>query len=156
MQQAIFAAGCFWGAEAAFMRLPGVVSTRVGYTGGTTKNPTYKEVCAGTTGHKEAVEVLFNPEMISYDDLLKAFWGMHDPTAWDRQGADSGEQYRSVIFYADDEQKEQAERSKQKLDESGVYSEPIVTEILPAAPFYKAEEYHQKYLQKRGAATCGV
>ncbi|MDE0243240.1 MAG: peptide-methionine (S)-S-oxide reductase MsrA [Candidatus Kaiserbacteria bacterium] len=155
MEQAIFAAGCFWGVEQAFMNLPGVTNTRVGYIGGTTENPTYEAVCGGGTGHKEAVAVSFDPKKISYDDLLRVFWEIHDPTSWDRQGADHGEQYRSVIFYTNKEQKEKAEQAKQERDESGMFDSPIVTEILPAATFCEAEEYHQKYLQKNNK-TCGA
>lgn len=155
MEQAFFAAGCFWGVEQAFMKVPGVVATEVGYSGGTTESPTYKEVCGGGTGHKEVVKVSFDPKKVSYDDLLDVFWNVHDPTSWDRQGADHGEQYRSVIFYTNKQQEEKAKQAKQKQDESGAFQGPIVTEILPVTTFCKAEEYHQKYLQKNNR-TCGA
>ena len=153
-EKATFAAGCFWGVEDKFMKIPGVVETRVGYTGGTAEKPTYEMVCGGTTGHKEAVEVVFDPEQVSYEQLVKAFWSMHDPTTANRQGLDVGEQYHSVIFYHTDAQKEEAERSKKALQELGVYQSPIMTDIVPAAPFHEAEEYHQKYVQKHGAGSC--
>ena len=153
-QKAVFAAGCFWGTEAAFSEIPGVIRTRVGYTGGTVKQPTYAEVCAGGTGHAEAVEAVYDPEKVSYAQLLDVFWRMHNPTERNRQGPDIGTQYRSVIFYGTEEEKRTAERSKRNLQKSGVYTMPVVTEILPAEPFYEAEEYHQKYLQKQGGKTC--
>ncbi len=156
-EKATFAAGCFWGVENAFMNLPGVIQTRVGYIGGTTKNPTYEEVCDGGTGHKEAVEVLYDPDRITYKQLLKTFWSAHNPTTRDRQGADIGEQYRSVIFYHSIAQRAAAEQSKKELQESGIYKQNIITEIVEALDFYEAEEYHQKYLQKKGvAAACGI
>ena len=136
------------------MKIPGVVETRVGYTGGTADNPTYEMVCGGGTGHKEAVEVVFDPEQVSYEQLVKAFWSMHDPTTANRQGLDVGEQYHSVIFYHTDAQKEEAEKSKKALQELGVYQSPIMTDVVPAAPFHEAEEYHQKYVQKHGAGSC--
>lgn len=149
-EKATFAAGCFWGIEDAFMQLEGVVSTRVGYTGGHTENPTYREVCGDTTGHAEAVLVEYDPQKISYDALLKLFWQIHNPTTLNRQGPDIGSQYRSAIFYHTPEQEEQAKRSKAEMDEAGRFKDPIVTEIIPATPFYEAEEYHQKYNQKHG------
>ncbi len=151
---AIFAAGCFWGVEAAFQNLPGVVSTRVGYTGGTTKNPTYQLVCSGSTGHAEAVEIEFDPEKIAYEQLLQVFWECHDPTQKNRQGPDIGDQYRSAIFYRTPEQEAAARASLKALGASGKYRKPIATEIVPAGPFYPAEEYHQRYLEKRGAIQC--
>jgi len=149
-EKATFAAGCFWGIEDAFMQLEGVVSTRVGYTGGHTENPTYREVCGDTTGHAEAVLVEYDPQKISYDALLKLFWQIHNPTTLNRQGPDIGSQYRSAIFCHTPEQEEQAKRSKAEMDEAGRFKDPIVTEIIPATPFYEAEEYHQKYNQKHG------
>lgn len=153
-QTAIFAAGCFWGVEAAFMNVSGVIRTRVGYTGGTAEHPTYEQVCAGGTGHQEVVEVVFDTDIVSYDDLLKVFWRAHDPTTRDRQGFDIGEQYRSAIFYFTDEQRAAAEASKATLQESGAYKGPVVTAISPASVFYEAEEYHQKYFEKKGGGTC--
>ncbi len=147
-QVATFGAGCFWGVEAAFRKLPGVVDTRVGYAGGHTKNPSYEEVCSGLTGHTEVAEVTYDPKRISYDELLAVFWAYHDPT--ERQKA----QYRSVIFYHTPEQREVAEKSKQKLAASGKYKRPIVTEILPAPTFYPAEDYHQHYSEKHGLLGC--
>ncbi|NUN93812.1 MAG: peptide-methionine (S)-S-oxide reductase MsrA [Verrucomicrobiae bacterium] len=153
-QSAIFAAGCFWGVEADFRALPGVVRTTVGYTGGTVPNPTYAQVCTGRTGHAEAVRVEFDPAKISYAQLLDAFWKGHDPTTLNRQGPDHGTQYRSAIFFLDAAQQTAAERSKQKLETARVFPRPIVTEIVAAGPFYPAEEYHQQYLEKRGQARC--
>jgi peptide-methionine (S)-S-oxide reductase len=154
MSQAMFGAGCFWGVEATFRRIPGVVDTAVGYAGGHTENPTYQDVCTDTTGHAEVVLVDFDPSVISYDRLLDVFWENHNPTQLNRQGPDFGKQYRSVIFYYDDGQKAAAEASKARLDSSGRYSRPIVTQIVPAAPFYRAEDYHQRYLEKRGRTHC--
>ncbi|MBZ0220489.1 MAG: peptide-methionine (S)-S-oxide reductase MsrA [Candidatus Methylomirabilis sp.] len=154
-EMAIFAAGCFWGVEETFRSVKGVVSTRVGYTGGKTEDPTYKEVCTDTTGHAEAVEVTFDPGIVSYKELLKVFWDIHDPTTRNRQGPDIGSQYRSAIFYADNEQERLARASKEELERSGLYRRPIATEITPAKAFYPAEEYHQKYLMKRGIKYCG-
>jgi peptide-methionine (S)-S-oxide reductase len=154
MSQAMFGAGCFWGVEATFRRIPGVVDTAVGYAGGHTENPTYQDVCTDTTGHAEVVLVDFDPGVVSYDQLLNVFWENHNPTQLNRQGPDFGKQYRSVIFYYDDEQKAAAEASKARLDSSGRYSRPIVTQIVPAAPFYRAEDYHQRYLEKRGRTHC--
>jgi peptide-methionine (S)-S-oxide reductase len=154
--KATFAAGCFWGVEAAFRALAGVVATQVGYTGGETVNPTYKDVCTDATGHAEAVEVAYDPSQISYDDLLHVFWENHDPTQLNRQGPDVGTQYRSAIFYHDEQQKRAADASKRRLEESRRYKRPIVTHVLPASHFYRAEEYHQQYLEKRGLATCRI
>ncbi len=154
MEKATFAAGCFWGVEEAFYDETGVVATRVGYTGGTLEAPTYQQVCSGTTGHAEAVEVTFDPARISYEQLLKIFWQSHDPTQLDRQGPDVGSQYRSVIFYHTDEQRIQAETSREALDLSGRYQRSVVTEVVPAATFWQAEEYHQKYHKKNGGG-CG-
>jgi peptide-methionine (S)-S-oxide reductase len=156
MEKATFAAGCFWGVEATFRALPGVISTRVGYIGGHTENPTYKEVCTDRTGHAEAVEVDFDPTKISYNDLLKVFWENHDPTQVNRQGPDWGTQYRTAIFFHSPEQQAQAQASKDALDKSHRYSKPIATQIVPAVKFYEAEDYHQQYLEKRGLASCHV
>ena len=156
MQKATFAAGCFWGVEAAFRKVPGVKSTMVGYTGGTTTNPTYREVCSDTTGHAEAVEVMFDANEVSYDELLTVFWSNHNPTQRNRQGPDIGSQYRSAIFYHSPEQQAAAEKSKQTLDASGTYDQPVATQIVPAVTFYPAEEYHQQYLEKRGQASCSL
>jgi peptide-methionine (S)-S-oxide reductase len=156
MQKATFAAGCFWGVEAEFRQIKGVKQTTVGYSGGTTENPGYRDVCSGMTGHAEAVEVEYDPSEVSYDELLKVFWDNHDPTTLNRQGPDVGTQYRSAIFYHDEEQRAAAIESKEKLASSGRYRNPIVTEIAPAAQFYRAEEYHQQYLEKRGLATCKI
>ncbi len=156
MSKATFAAGCFWGVEATFRQLPGVLSTRVGYTGGRLENPTYKDVCTDTTGHAEAVEVEYDPARISYDKLLDVFWENHDPTQLNRQGPDFGKQYRSAIFFHDDEQEREAKASKEALEKSHRFSKPIVTQIVPAEKFYEAEDYHQQYLEKRGLATCHI
>ena len=153
---ATFGAGCFWGVEAAYRQIPGVLSTRVGYLGGTLENPTYRDVCSGRTGHAEVVEVTYDPARLTYDDLLTVFWENHNPTTLNRQGPDIGEQYRSAIFYHDDEQKAAAEASKAERDRSGRYRGPIVTEITPASTFYEAEDYHQQYLEKRGLASCHI
>lgn len=150
MSIATFAAGCFWGVEAKFRQLKGVVSTRVGYCNGHIPDPNYTLVCTGTTGHAEAIEVTFDPSIISYDQLLTFFWKMHDPTTLNRQGPDSGTQYRSAIFYHDDEQQQIALASKQAMDNSGYFSQPIMTEITVAITFYPAEDYHQCYLEKQG------
>jgi len=155
LQKATFGAGCFWGVEAEFRQLPkGVVSTAVGYEGGTMKNPTYRDVCTDRTGHAEVVEVEYDPEKVSYEDLLKVFWANHDPTTLNRQGPDVGTQYRSVIFYHTPEQQAAALASKEKLEKSGRYRRPVVTEIVPATSFYRAEDYHQQYLEKRGLSSC--
>ncbi|MFN2387135.1 MAG: peptide-methionine (S)-S-oxide reductase MsrA [Thermoanaerobaculia bacterium] len=156
MAKATFGAGCFWGVEVAFRNVPGVQVAVVGYSGGHTENPTYKDVCSGRTGHAEAVEVEYDPSAVSYDDLLKVFWENHDPTQVNRQGPDVGEQYRSVVFFHTPEQQAVALASKAALDQSGRYRKPIATQIVPAAPFYRAEDYHQRYLEKRGLATCRV
>jgi peptide-methionine (S)-S-oxide reductase len=150
MKLATFGAGCFWGVEDAFRRVPGVVGTAVGYSGGTTENPTYHDVCADGTGHAEVVQVEYDAKTVSYDALLDVFWNIHDPTTRNRQGPDFGSQYRSVIFYHDDAQKAVAITSKQHAQASGRYRREIVTEIVPAAPFYRAEEYHQQYYEKHG------
>lgn len=149
-EKATFAAGCFWGVEEAFRSFKGVVSTTVGYSGGTTDHPVYEEVSTGRTGHAESVEVTFDPAVVTYEELLDLFWEVHDPTTPNRQGPDIGSQYRSVIFYHNDQQKEAAEASKEWLERSKKYRRTIVTEIVPASPFYPAEEYHQGYLRKRG------
>ena len=153
-EKAIFAMGCFWQPDVLFSNLAGVVSATVGYTGGHTKNPSYEQVCSHATGHAEAVEIVFDAEQISYDELLGVFWENHDPTQLNRQGPDVGDQYRSAIFYHSADQREKARASKEALGRSGKYAKPIATEIMPAGIFYPAEEYHQKYLQKRGLATC--
>ncbi len=156
MATATFAAGCFWGVEATFRQLPGVLSTRVGYSGGHTKNPSYKDVCSDGTGHAEAVEVQYDPAKISYDQLLDVFWENHDPTTLNRQGPDWGTQYRSVIFFHTPEQEQQAKASKEAWDKSGRFRNKIVTQIVPATDFYMAEDYHQQYLEKRGLASCHI
>ena len=148
--KATFGAGCFWHVEDLLSKTKGVKSTQVGYIGGTLPNPTYEEVCTDRTGHAEAVQVEYDPDEISYDELLDVFWNNHNPTTLNRQGPDVGIQYRSAIFYHDEKQKEVAEKSKSQLDSSGKFNEPIVTEITPAPTFYKAEEYHQKYFKKNG------
>jgi peptide-methionine (S)-S-oxide reductase len=151
-KKATFGAGCFWGVEAAFRQLDGVTATRVGYSGGKTENPTYEDVCSHTTGHAEVVEVTYDPERISYDDLLATFWAKHDSTQLNRQGWDIGDQYRSAIFFHDEEQQEAALRSK--AAEQTHHAQPVVTQVEPAQTFYEAEDYHQQYLEKRGRATC--
>lgn len=156
MEKATFAAGCFWGVEATFRKIPGVLSTRVGYTGGSTDRPTYRDVCTDRTGHAEAVEVAYDPARTSYDALLKVFWENHDPTTLNRQGPDVGTQYRSAIFYHDARQKEAATASKLALERSGAFRCPVVTEIVAAGAFWEAEDYHQQYLEKRGADHCHV
>ena len=155
-KKATFGAGCFWGVEAAFRQVDGVTKTEVGYEGGTLDNPTYEDVCSHRTGHAEVVQVTYDPERVSYEQLLETFWGKHDPTQLNRQGWDVGDQYRSVVFYEDDEQRAAAERSKAELDASGRYRKPVVTVIEPAQTFYVAEDYHQQYLEKRGLATCNL
>ena len=148
--KATFGAGCFWHVEDLLSKTKGVKSTKVGYIGGQLPNPTYEEVCTDKTGHAEAVEVEYDPDEISYEDLLDVFWNNHNPTTLNRQGPDVGIQYRSAIFYHNDEQKEIAEKSKQTIDKSGQFEKPIVTEIVPTPTFYEAEEYHQKYFKKHG------
>lgn len=155
-RRATFAAGCFWGVEAAFREVEGVVSTSVGYTGGSTEDPTYEEVCTDRTGHAEAVEVVYDPEFVTYDELLDIFWSIHDPTTKNRQGPDVGSQYRSAIFYYDPEQEEKARAKMERFQRSGLYRGEIVTEIVPASKFYRAEEYHQRYFEKHGLRGCGL
>ena len=156
MATATFGAGCFWGVEATFRQTPGVTQTAVGYEGGIKENPTYQDVCTDRTGHAEVVEVEFDPAKVSYEALLKIFFENHDPTTKNRQGPDIGAQYRSAVFYHSPEQKADAERMKTALDAQGAFKRPIVTEIVPAQKFYRAEEYHQQYLEKRGLSTCHI
>ena len=151
-KRATFGAGCFWGVEAAFRQLDGVTQTRVGYAGGELEDPTYEDVCSHKTGHAEVVEVTYQDDEISYEDLLNVFWRKHDPTQLNRQGWDIGDQYRSVVFFHDEEQRAAAERSKE--GEQSAYRKPIVTQIEPAPTFYEAEDYHQQYLEKRGRSSC--
>ena len=155
-EKASFAAGCFWGVEAEFRNVPGVVDAAVGYTGGKTAKPTYEDVCSGETGHAEAVDVEFDPAKVTYDRLLEVFWENHDPTTRNRQGPDVGSQYRSAIFFHTPEQKAAADASRDMLSACGRYKRPVVTEIVPASTFWRAEEYHQRYLEKRGQAHCKV
>ncbi len=155
MERATFAAGCFWGIEAAFRKIDGVLETAVGYTGGSQANPTYEQVCTGRTGHAEAVQLSFDPAKLSYEDLLEVFWKIHDPTTLNRQGPDVGTQYRSAIYTHGAEQEAAARASKQRLQSSGALRRDIVTEIAPAAEFYRAEDYHQQYFEKRGRASGG-
>jgi peptide-methionine (S)-S-oxide reductase len=152
-RKATFGAGCFWGVEAAFRRVDGVIETRVGYMGGTTEEPTYPDVCTGRTGHAEVVEVVYDPERVSYDHLLEVFWQIHNPTTRDRQGPDVGSQYRSVIFTHSPEQEQAARASKERLERSGRLRRPVVTEIRPAGTFWPAEEYHQRFFEKQGRRT---
>jgi peptide-methionine (S)-S-oxide reductase len=154
MEKATFAAGCFWGVEETFRSLPGVVDTAVGFMGGTTEHPSYREVCSGRTGHAEVVHLEYDPARISYEKLLEAFWGCHDPTTKDRQGPDVGSQYRSAIFFHSPEQETAARASLERLEAEKRFRRPIVTTIEPAAAFWRAEEFHQRYLEKRGAASC--
>ena len=156
LEKATFGAGCFWGVEAAFRRVEGVTSTRVGFMGGRTRNPSYHDVCAGDTGHAEVVEITYDPAAVTYGQLLAVFWDEHDPTTLNRQGPDIGNQYRSVIFYHTPAQRQAAEDSKKHLAGSGKYRSPIVTAIEPAGDFWQAEDYHQQYLEKRGLASCRV
>jgi peptide-methionine (S)-S-oxide reductase len=153
---ATFGAGCFWGVEVAFRQIPGVLDALAGYSGGTMPNPSYQDVCSDRTGHAEVVQITFDPARVSYDRLLDVFFTSHDPTQLNRQGPDVGRQYRSAIFYHSEAQREAAEAAKRKWEASGRWKRPIVTEISPAAPFWKAEEYHQRYLEKRGLASCHV
>jgi len=155
-EKATFGAGCFWGVEAAFRKVEGVVSTAVGYMGGTYENPTYRDVCSGQTGHAEVVEVTYDPSRVSYEKLLDVFWTVHNPTTKNRQGPDIGEQYRSVIFYHTPEQEAAARASKERLRQSGRFTRDIVTEIEPASTFWRAEEYHQQYLEKMGRSGCRI
>ncbi len=154
MQKATFGAGCFWGVEAAFRQVEGVLSTAVGYSGGTLANPTYEDVCSHGTGHAEVVQVEYDPTKVSYEELLGVFWKNHDPTQLNRQGPDVGSQYRSAIFFHDPEQDMAAKASKEQLEKCGTFRKPLVTEIMPASTFYRAEEYHQQYLEKRGVSSC--
>jgi peptide-methionine (S)-S-oxide reductase len=154
MAKATFAAGCFWGVEDAFRQVKGVTSATVGYTGGTMTNPSYKDVCTGKTGHAEAVEVEFDPTKVSYRELLAVLFQSHDPTQLNRQGPDYGTQYRSAIFFHDAEQEAQAREAVAALDKAGVFKHPIVTQIVPASEFFRAEEYHQKYFEKQGIRAC--
>lgn len=152
---ATFGAGCFWGVQAAFDREPGVVETAVGYMGGDVPHPTYREVCAGGTGHAEVVHVAFDPERVSYERLLELFLSVHNPTERDRQGPDVGKQYRSVVFFHNPQQRDAARRALEFLGASGRFARPIATEVVPAGEFWRAEEHHQKYLEKHGRASCG-
>jgi len=156
MATAMFGAGCFWGIEATFRRIEGVTDTAVGYAGGHSDNPTYQEVCAHGTGHAEVIQVEYDPARVSYDDLLDAFWNSHDPTQLNRQGPDIGDQYRSVIFFHTPEQEAAALSSKEQLDASGAFGRPVITVVEAAPTFWRAEEYHQRYLEKRGQAACSV
>jgi len=156
MKKATFGAGCFWGIESTFRRVPGVISTAVGFAGGHLDKPTYEDVCTDRTGHAEVVQVEYDPAKVAYEDLLEVFWNCHDPTQLNRQGPDIGTQYRSVIFYHDDEQKTEAEESKSRMESLGLYRRPIVTQIVQASPFFRAEEYHQQYLAKRGLDSCST
>lgn len=155
-EKATFAAGCFWGVEATYRQIEGVLSTAVGYIGGKRDNPTYQDVCTDTTGHAEAVEVTYDPSRVSYDALLKVFWENHDPTTLNRQGPDVGTQYRSALFFHSPEQEAAARQSKEALEKAHTFRRPIVTEIVPAATFWRAEDYHQQYLEKRGLAHCTI
>jgi len=156
MATATFAAGCFWGVEQRFAALPGVTSTEVGYTGGTTAHPTYEQVCSHTTGHAEAVRLEYDPEKLSFEELLAAFFGMHDPTQWNRQGPDVGDQYRSAVFFHTPEQEKSARAAVEQLTGSGVFKRPIVTQIVAAPEWWPAEEYHQKYFEKHAGFSCRV
>ncbi len=156
MAKATFGGGCFWGVEAAFRRVDGVTATTAGYSGGVTRDPTYKEVCTDKTGHAEVVQVEYDPARVAYEDLLRVFWENHDPTQLNRQGPDVGAQYRSVIFYHDEEQKAVATASKEGLQKIPDPKRPVVTQITPATEFYPAEDYHQRYLEKRGMTSCTV
>ena len=155
-EKAMFGAGCFWGVEATFRNTKGVIDAAVGYAGGKTENPTYEDVCTDETGHAEVVHVEFDPTQVTYRQLLDVFWSNHDPTTLNRQGPDVGTQYRSVVFYYTPEQKAAAEEARAKLDKGGGFRRPIVTQIEPAPQFYRAEEYHQRYLEKRGLTHCAI
>lgn len=155
-EKATFGAGCFWGVEVAFRQVPGVIDATVGYLGGTMENPTYKDVCTGRTSHAEVVQVEYDPQRVKYETLLDTFWKSHDPTQLNRQGPDVGTQYRSAIFYHTDAQREAAEASKARLEQERRFERPIVTQITEASTFYRAEDYHQRYLEKRGLAHCHV
>jgi len=155
-EKATFGAGCFWGVEATFRQIKGVTNVTVGYAGGTKDNPTYEDVCTDETGHAEVVEVEFDPLQVSYDQLLDVFWSNHNPTTLNRQGPDVGTQYRSVIFYHSPEQKLAAEASKETIDKSGRFRQPVVTQIESAPRFWRAEEYHQRYLERRGQTHCAI
>ncbi len=154
MEKATFGAGCFWGVEVEFSQVEGVIDTAVGYSGGHQENPTYEDVCTGRTGHAEVCQVTFDPARISYENLLNVFWECHDPTTLNRQGPDIGTQYRSVIFYHTPEQEAAARALKERLEKDGRFRKPIVTQIQPAGPFYRAEEYHQRYFEKTGRGAC--
>jgi peptide-methionine (S)-S-oxide reductase len=156
IEKATFGAGCFWGVQELFHNIPGVKSATSGYAGGTTENPSYEEVCSHSTGHAEVVEVEFDPAVVSYEKLLETFWANHDPTTRNRQGPDIGAQYRSVVFYHSPEQKTAAEAKRDELGKSGKFQRPIVTQIEPAPAFYRAEEYHQRYLAKHGRSHCAI
>jgi len=156
MEIATFGAGCFWGIEFAFQKIKGVLKTTVGYMGGNKKNATYEDVCTDKTGHAEVVQIQFDKKIVTYEKLLDVFWDIHDPTQLNRQGPDFGTQYRSVIFFHNKDQKKLAETSKNKQEKSGKYKKPIVTDILPAKEFYKAEEYHQSYIKKHGGSSCNI
>ena len=156
MEKATFGAGCFWGVEEAFRKVKGVISTAAGYSGGTFKNPSYRDVCTGQTGHAEVVQVEYDPAQVSYEELLAVFWANHDPTTMNRQGPDVGSQYRSAVFHHTPQQEAAARASKDKLNSSGVYKRPIVTEITPASEFWMAEEYHQQYIAKSGGSSCHI
>ena len=155
-EKATFAAGCFWGVEKVFGALPGVTFTQVGYTGGKTPNPTYEQVCTGMTGHAEAIDITYDPTKVSYEELLEVFFRHHDPTTYNRQGADIGSQYRSAIFYHSDAEKDAAEHTIRVLEKSGVFKRAIMTEVKRASEFYRAEEYHQKYLKKNPMGYCSL
>jgi peptide-methionine (S)-S-oxide reductase len=156
MQEVIFGGGCFWGVQDAFDQVEGVITTAVGYSGGNLENPTYEDVCTGTTRHAEVVKVEYDEKKVTFEELLQVFWSIHDPTTLNRQGPDVGSQYRSAIFYHTDEHEKTATESKKKLEASGKYQNPIVTDIVPAKTFYRAEEYHQQYFQKRGISHCKI
>ena len=154
---AVFGAGCFWGVESAFRAVEGVIDVAVGYAGGTVPKPNYRSVCSGKTGHAEVVQVDYDPARVSFEQLLEVFWQIHDPTTLNRQGPDFGTQYRSIVFYSDEHERKVAEESKRRLDESGKLGRPVVTQIVPAAEFYRAEEYHQRYYERMGIApSCGI